>query len=196
MSSDRELFAKLAEWEAGFPSPPSLFDAIRANDVELLAAFVLRGFREAAKKAVGDRLALEQKKLVGMDLRYGSAGRVADFLARAWSIGDADQLRLLDLIDPASLVELRVMLPEDLHNGVLERLPMLLEIYHALHTLFPESGTADTWLNHANGGALFGGHSPLQIMLERGLAGIRDVRGHLWVKVRSLQPGLAPDAAA
>lgn len=185
MSSDRELLAKLADWEAGFPSPPSLFDAIRSGDVEVLAAFVLRGFRQAAKEAVGDRLVLEQKKLVGMDLRYGSAGRVADFLACAWSISDADQLQLLDLIDPASLVELRVMLPEDLHYGVLERLPMLLDIYHALHTLLPESDTADTWINQSNGDGLFGGRSPVEFMLERGLAGIREVREYLCMPSRS-----------
>lgn len=187
MTSDEDLLAKLEEWEAGLPSPPTLLDALRSGDIELFAAFVLRGFRQAAKEAVGDRLELKELKLTGVKQgRPGAAGRVADGLARVWALNDAEQLRLLGLSDPSEMIRLREELPEALHHEVLERLAMLLDIYHALHTLLPRADAADTWIKRPNEAPLLGGRTALDLMVEGGLASIRDVRAYLWAQVWSV----------
>lgn len=49
--ADDAIFAKLDAWLAQQPSPPTLFDVLAARDSDLLAAFVLRGFRAAAAEA-------------------------------------------------------------------------------------------------------------------------------------------------
>lgn len=184
MPSSEDLLAKLERWEAGFPSPPTLKDALASRDVEILAAFVLRGLREAAKEAVGDRLELEQNKLVGVKLgRHGAAGRVADGLARIWRLDEPHELALLGFADPESLQALRDMLPEKAGHDVLERLAMLLDIYYALHTLLPEAEAADTWISRPNEVPLLGGRSALEFMSKEGLSGIRSVRAYLWSQV-------------
>ena len=187
MTSNEDLLAKLAEWEAGLPSPPTLLDALQSGDVELFAAFLLRGFRQAAKEAVGDRLEVEEYKLVGSKQgRPGVAGRIADGLARVWTLNDANLLQLLGLADPGEIMRLREDLPEALHHEVLERLAMLLDILQALRTLLPRADAADTWIKRPHEAPLLGGRTPLNLMLDEGLAGIRAVRAHLWAQVWSV----------
>ncbi|MFC7535932.1 hypothetical protein ACFQPG_00955 [Sphingomonas sp. GCM10030256] len=49
--ADDEIFAKLDAWLAQQPTPPTLFDVLAVRDIDLLNAFVLRGFRAAAAEA-------------------------------------------------------------------------------------------------------------------------------------------------
>ena len=187
MTSNEDLLAKLEEWEASRPSPPTLFDALKSDDIELFAAFLLRGYRQAAKEAVADRLKIEELKLVGVDHdRPGAAGRVADGLARIWALDELKQLQLLGLSDPNEMSRLRKEPPEALHHEVLERLAMLLDIFQALRTLLPQADAADTWIKRPNEAPLLGGRTALDLMVEGGLASIRDVRAYLWAQVWSV----------
>ena len=51
-----ELLAKVDRWLETFPEPPSIFDVARTRDADLLAGFVLRGFRAAARQAVLEKI--------------------------------------------------------------------------------------------------------------------------------------------
>ena len=51
-TADDEIFAKLDAWLAEQPSPPTLLDVLAVRDIDLLNAFILRGFRAAAAEAV------------------------------------------------------------------------------------------------------------------------------------------------
>lgn len=50
-TAEDEIFAKLDAWLAQQPSPPTLFNVLAVRDIDLLNAFILRGFRAAAAEA-------------------------------------------------------------------------------------------------------------------------------------------------
>lgn len=50
-TADDEIFAKLDEWVAQQPSPPTVLEVLATRDIDLFAAFVLRGFRAATAEA-------------------------------------------------------------------------------------------------------------------------------------------------
>jgi len=50
-TSDDEIFAKLDAWLAQQPTPPTLLEVLATRDIDLFAAFVLRGFRQATAEA-------------------------------------------------------------------------------------------------------------------------------------------------
>lgn len=50
-TTDAALFAKLDEWLKEQPTRPMLADVVASDDTELLAAYILRGFRKAAAEA-------------------------------------------------------------------------------------------------------------------------------------------------
>lgn len=52
---DDASFAKLDAWIAAQPEPPTLRDVLAADDRELAAAYILRGFRLATAEAVWQR---------------------------------------------------------------------------------------------------------------------------------------------
>lgn len=49
--ADDKISAKLDAWVAQQPFPPTLFDVLAVRDIDLLNAFILRGFRKAAAEA-------------------------------------------------------------------------------------------------------------------------------------------------
>lgn len=50
-TADDVIFAKLDAWLAQQPTPPTLLEVLATRDIDLFAAFVLRGFRHAAAEA-------------------------------------------------------------------------------------------------------------------------------------------------
>lgn len=52
---EEQLLRELREWEAGQVKPATLFDVVRSNNINLTAAFILRGFRSAAKEALREK---------------------------------------------------------------------------------------------------------------------------------------------
>lgn len=50
-AADDRIFARLDEWLAKQQSRPTVFDVLATRDIDLFAAFVLRGFREATAEA-------------------------------------------------------------------------------------------------------------------------------------------------
>jgi hypothetical protein len=184
MSSDEELFAKLDRWLENQPAEPTIFDVVKTNDIELLAGFVLRHFRAAAKKAVADRLTLEAAKVRPATWeRTGAIGTLIDWLAATWNLSSAEQVALLGLENAGEIVALRSQAPQETSHLLLEHLAMLIDIYQALSTLLPGREDGDDWLRRSNNDALFQGASPIAVMLDRGRLGIKDVRAYLWAQI-------------
>ena len=111
MPLESELLAKLEGWLAARSEPPTLLDVVATNDRELLAAFILKGFRVAARQAVADRLEREAAATFASELTNltGVVLRVFDGIARAWSLEDSEGLALLGLAGTAELQALRVL---------------------------------------------------------------------------------------
>ncbi len=65
-----------------------------------------------------------------------------------------------------------------LNQDQLTRLSALIGIYKGLHLLFADK-MADKWIGLANRGALFGGQSPIDSMIEGGIPQMLDVRRHV-----------------
>jgi uncharacterized protein (DUF2384 family) len=59
------------------------------------------------------------------------------------------------------------------------RLSYILGIWKALQILFPDKRAADTWINRPNGSPEFGGQTPLAVMAQGDIDGLRRVRQFL-----------------
>lgn len=163
------------------PAEPTLADVLATRDGELFAAFVLKGFRAAAKQAVLDRFEREAPDfLPDADAKADNAAiRVFAGLARAWSLTKREQLMLLGLEGAGALEELRRSPMSDLPVEIIERLAILLDIYRSINALLPAPHRADAWMRSANAASGFAGRSALDIMVEPGLNGLRMVRAYL-----------------
>jgi hypothetical protein len=51
-AEELELCLALEEWESRHPHPPNIFEVIETGDARLIGAYILRGFRQAARNAV------------------------------------------------------------------------------------------------------------------------------------------------
>jgi hypothetical protein len=58
----------------------------------------------------------------------------------------------------------------------LTRLSLVIGIYKALHTLYPDENLADNWLRLPNRNPLFGGRPAIELMVNAGLDGLFQVR--------------------
>jgi len=102
-------------------------------------------------------------------------------LLTAWGVPAAQQPALLGLDPAAHRRELNrcrfgAALPDT--GEVYARARLLIEIGAAVTQLFPHSSVAaDVWVTTPQ--LRFGGHTPLQIMLEDGSAGMHRVIDHL-----------------
>lgn len=65
-----------------------------------------------------------------------------------------------------------------LSQDQLTRISALIGVFKGLHLLFAD-GMADRWATLPNKGPLFGGHSPVKVMIEGGIPVMLDVRRHV-----------------
>ena len=180
MPPEDELLAKLEEWLAAREEPPTVFDVIETGDGELLAAFILEAFRAAAREAVIERLAGATVALAGeVSEARNPVMRVYDGLARAWSLDNGEKAALLGLADSVELEQLRAVPQNEVPTGIVERLAILLDIFKAINILLPVPKRADAWLRAPNRAPMFSGKSALDVMIGRGLEGLRQVRDYL-----------------
>ncbi len=184
---ENELLARLEEWLAGQSEPPTLFDVIATGDRELLAAFILKGFRAAARQAVVERFEREATMTFASELTAATAAvmRVFDGLARAWSLEVDERLALLGLADAAELHAMWTISLDEVPTEVIERVAILLDIFKAINTLLPEPSRADAWIRVPNRAPMFGERSALKLMIDGGLEGLREVRAYLQAQIWS-----------
>ena len=65
-----------------------------------------------------------------------------------------------------------------LSQDMLTRISVLIGVFKGLRLLFSEP-LADDWIRLPNKGALFGGRSPLEVAIERGIPGMLEIRWHV-----------------
>lgn len=181
MADESELLAKLERWLAEQDGAVTLADVQKTGDLELVAAFTLKKFRLAAKEVVIARIQHDEASVPqGANPRpLNVVLRVFDGLARAWSLDPSEQLILLGLSSSAELAELRQASAKDVPAEVIERLAIMLDIFGLIGTLLPIAAHADSWMRSPSRAPLFAGRSPLDLMLEEDLEGMRLVRRYL-----------------
>jgi hypothetical protein len=77
--TEEVMMKALQTWEASLPAPPTLLDAVRSGELNILAAYLTRNFRIAAKDAVRRR----ERVLLLRDLAViaiGDANEAEQFL--------------------------------------------------------------------------------------------------------------------
>lgn len=181
MRTEEDLLHKLEQWLALQPKPPTIFDVCATRDGEILAAFILKGAREATRDPVVKRITLEAPVTFGA-IEMEEAGplfRVWEGLSRAWSLSEAEQVALLGLGVANDLRELRSVPLASVPTQVIERIAILLDIFKALNTLLPRVDAADAWIRKPNRAPVFCGETALNLMMTEGLPGLREVRAHL-----------------
>ncbi|WP_166037186.1 antitoxin Xre/MbcA/ParS toxin-binding domain-containing protein [Sphingosinicella sp. YJ22] len=180
LKTEEELLGRLRAWAARQQSPPTLFDVISTGDGELVAAFVLERFREAAKEAVLERIEYESHATFGCDEARAKAAiwRVYDRLSQAWRLTEDEQLHLLGLQTGDTLQNLKELPLQSLPTEIVGRVATLLDIFKAINILFPKAAAADAWIRKPNHSAHFAGKSALELM-TRDLDGLQAVRSFL-----------------
>ena len=80
MPDERELFEALERWLAGQPYPPTLVDVIATGNIDLFAAYILKGLRQATAQAVEERERVAWVRGAVLDAYEGDAVRTEAFL--------------------------------------------------------------------------------------------------------------------
>ena len=175
------MLAKLARWLEQQENEPTLLDVIETGDVELGAAFILKRFRAAARRAAIKTILLRNREWSGERAFGGTPGLFQAFetLSSQWELSTKEKLALLGVDSPKGFGSLQKMSLEELPIDVIERISMLLTIESALQSLLPNPSAAKGWVKRANKAPLFAGRSALAIMIENGAGGIRNVEAYL-----------------
>ena len=114
----------------------------------------------------------------------GAGLRTFARIAEKWRLHGADAMALLGVDSRSTYYELLKRARESkevkgLSRDQLERLSYLLGIYAAMRVIFPHSEESrNEWVSRANSAALFGGHSPLEIM-RSGMIGLYRTFAHV-----------------
>jgi hypothetical protein len=100
-------------------------------------------------------------------------------IAAAWRLSNAEQQILLGSPAASTFYNWKRGRHGTLSFDELERISLVLGIYKALHTLFPDDAVADGWLRQPNTNPLFSGRSALDRMLDGSIDDLYAVRRFL-----------------
>ena len=106
----------------------------------------------------------------------GPALRTFFNVASAWHLSVGEQRALLGWPAASTYHKYKAGEHGTLSFDTLTRLSLILGIYKSLQVLYPEEGFADRWVRMPNSNVLFGGSTPLAIMMEAGIDGLHRVR--------------------
>lgn len=182
--SEAELLLKLEQWLQTQEGEPTLFDAIGTGDSELVAAFILKGFR--ARR--GSVRTISESTMDDLGRTIDGTRKVLrafEGLSRIWQLTEHEQLKLLGMRDRGELDRLGQLPLEQLPIDLIERIFALANIAGSVRALLPRPSVAAGWIRKPNRHALFSGRSALDLMLERDLEGMRAVRSYLLAEVYS-----------
>jgi hypothetical protein len=99
-------------------------------------------------------------------------------LARAWGLSVDQTCALLGDVPASTWHAWKATAPADLGVDRLTRVSYLLGIYSALHVIYT-GPLADAWLTRPNTNALFGGATPLEVLMRGGIPAMAAVRQYL-----------------
>lgn len=97
-------------------------------------------------------------------------------LAGKWDLSVNQQRGLLGWPAASTYHKYKAGQVGSLSFDTLTRISLLLGIYKALHILYPQAQLADQWIKLRNANPLFGGRSPLDLMIDGGIDGLFQVR--------------------
>ena len=109
----------------------------------------------------------------------GPALRAFFRIAELWALSTEEQMTLLGVTARSTFFNWKKDHDTVLSKDALERISYILGIYHALQTLLPNEGAADSWIKQANTALPFGGRSALERMLSGQVADLFVVRQYL-----------------
>jgi len=96
-------------------------------------------------------------------------------LAAAWQLRDEDARELLGGLSASSFYDWKKNPERVLDADRITRISYLLGIYKALHILYGDK-LADEWVHLPNTNIIFGGRTPLVLMLGGGMLAMQTVR--------------------
>ena len=96
-------------------------------------------------------------------------------LTAAWQVRDDDARELLGGLSSSSYYDWKKHPDRVLEVDRITRVSYLLGIYKALHILYGDK-LADEWVRLPNSNLIFGGRTPLALMLAGGLLAMQTVR--------------------
>src|SRR5215207_6879475 len=106
----------------------------------------------------------------------GPALRTFFRIASEWQLSVVEQRALLGWPAASTYHKYKAGDHAALSFDTLTRLSLLLGIYKSLQVLYPEPRFADAWIRMPNTNLLFGGTSPLTLMIDGGIDGLYKVR--------------------
>ena len=109
----------------------------------------------------------------------GPALRTFFGLAKAWSLTEQEQMKILGLNSQSTLHSWKAGRVTKITGDTLERISHLLGIFKAINILLPVEERADAWMRAPNKAPLFGGRSPLDPMTSGNVADLYAVRQYL-----------------
>lgn len=107
-----------------------------------------------------------------------AALRAVVALADRWQLTVEDACGLLGGVPASTWHSWRTRPPADLGFDRLHRISFLLGIHTALRALH-RGALADTWVRRPNTNVLFGGRTPLEVMVDGGIPAMAEVRALL-----------------
>ena len=106
----------------------------------------------------------------------GPALRTFFNIANVWQLSVAEQRALLGWPAASTYHKYKSGDHAALSFDTLTRLSLVLGIYKSLQVLYPEPQFADAWIRMPNTNAIFGGATPLSVMIDAGIDGLYRVR--------------------
>jgi Protein of unknown function (DUF2384) len=106
----------------------------------------------------------------------GPALRTFFNIAGAWQLSVVEQRALLGWPAASTYHKYKAGEHGALSFDTLTRLSLVLGIYKSLQVLYPEPRFADAWVRLPNSNQLFGGATPLSMMMDSGIDGLFRVR--------------------
>jgi hypothetical protein len=97
-------------------------------------------------------------------------------VAEKWKLSVEEARGLLGWLGPSTYHKYKSGDVGTLGVDILMRISIVIGIYKALHILYPQASLADGWVKLPNTNALFGGSTPLAVMMDGGMDAMTSVR--------------------
>jgi hypothetical protein len=132
---------------------------------------------EKAKFRAGSLDALVERQDPAVRRRLsGPAIRSFFQIGEAWKLTVEEERALLGWPATSTLYKYKQNDIGTLSYDSLIRISLVLGIYKALHTLYPEKELADRWIKLPNSNSLFGGQPAIDFLRKAGIDGLCQVR--------------------
>jgi hypothetical protein len=106
----------------------------------------------------------------------GPAMRTFFRICEAWKLTVDQEKALLGWPATSTLYKYKQNDVGTLSYDVLIRISLVLGIYNALHTLYPDNQLADSWIKLPNSNSLLGGRPAIDFLTKAGMDGLYQVR--------------------